>query len=283
VLVRQRAAQNATWGFGLARSHEVSSLQSLFAELCELISKATGTTFTPNHALTYRELADALRRGEVGIAWMPPIPAIELQDQGACTALVLPSRGGQTSYHAAIIVRRGGPKTLAELKGRRIAWVHRDSASGYLVPRLHLSSLGYEVLHFFSREIFVGSHIAAIDALVGGQVDATVTFCSLDGAGRVVTAGWTAADGSNVRPVEVIATIGPIPNDAVVASTLLPASVRSAVTRWLLALEERPRQILAELLHAGDFRVASPTHYESLRHTVRAARARGVDSLPPAR
>jgi phosphate/phosphite/phosphonate ABC transporter binding protein len=281
--VRRGPSERNAWGFGIARSHEVSSLQSLFAELCALLSTSTGAIFFPHQAVTYRELADALRRGELGIAWMPPIPAIELQDQGACTALALPSRGGQTSYHAAFIVRRGGPKTLADLKGRRIAWVHRDSASGYLVPRLHLSSLGFDVFHFFSREIFVGSHIAAIDALVTGQVDATVTFCSLDPNGRVITAGWTAPDGSNVRPVDVISTVGPIPNDAVVASTLLPASVRGAVTRWLLHLEERPRKLLAELLHAGDFRVASPTHYESLRHTVRAARARGVDSLPPPR
>jgi phosphate/phosphite/phosphonate ABC transporter binding protein len=277
--VRQKAA----WGFGIARSYELSSLQKLFAELCELVSAATGTHFFPHQALTYRELADALRRGDLGLAWMPPIPAIELQEQGACAALALPSRAGQTSYHAAFIVRRGGPKALGELKGRRIAWVHRDSASGYLVPRLHLAALGFDVYHFFSREVFCGSHAAAINALTAGQVDVTVTFANLDANGRMATAGWTAPDGSNIRPVDVVATIGPIPNDAVVASTLLPAPARAAVTRWLLHLEERPRGIFTELLHAGEFRVASPTHYEALRHTVRAARARGVDSIPPAR
>jgi phosphate/phosphite/phosphonate ABC transporter binding protein len=277
--VRNKAA----WGFGIARSHEVASMQSLFTELCELLSAATGTVFYSHLALTYRELADSLRRGDLGLAWMPPIPAIELQDQGAATALGLPARGGQTSYHAAFIARKGGPKTIAEMKGRRIAWVHRDSASGYLVPRLHLASQGFDVFHFFSRELFVGSHIGVVDALMAGNVDVGVTFCSLDAGGRVTTAGWTAADGTNLRPVEIISTVGPIPNDAVVASTLLPATVRASVTRWLLNLEERPKKLMSELLHAADFRVASPTHYESLRHTVRAARARGFDSLPPPR
>jgi hypothetical protein len=67
------------------------------------------------------------------------------------------------------------------------------------------------------------------------------------------------------------------------AATLLPATIRASVTRWLLNLDARSSELMSELLHSSDFRVASPTHYESLRHTVRAARARGFDSLAPPR
>src|SRR4051794_14105571 len=120
----------------MARSHAVSAAQALLKELCEIASNVTGTVFYAHHALSYRELADSLEHGDLGIAWMPPIPAIELEDKGIASPLALPFRRGGSTYHSAFIVRRGGPKTLAELQGRRVAWVDRESAAGYLVPRV---------------------------------------------------------------------------------------------------------------------------------------------------
>jgi hypothetical protein len=54
--------------------------------------------------------------------------------------------------------------------------------------------------------------------------------------------------------------------------------VRSSLTRWLLAPDERSQEILAELFQVRSFRVASSAHFDSLRHMVRSARARGYDS-----
>ena len=67
------------------------------------------------------------------------------------------------------------------------------------------------------------------------------------------------------------------PNDAIVGSTRVPASVRSSLTRWLLSPDERSQELLAELFQVRSFRVASSVHFDSLRHMVRAARARGYD------
>jgi len=94
---------------------------------------------------------------------------------------------------------------------------------------------------------------------------------------RIMTAGWTAADGSKIRDVELVATLGPIPNDAIVASARVPASVRSSLTRWLLAPDERSQDLLAELFQVRSFRVASSAHFDELRHMRRAARSRGYD------
>jgi ABC-type phosphate/phosphonate transport system substrate-binding protein len=262
----------------MARSHAVGAAQALFKELCEIVTEVTGTVFYAHHALSYRELSEALEHGDLGVAWMPPIPAIELEDKGVAAPLALPSRRGSTSYHAAFITRRGGPKSLAELQGRRVAWVDRESAAGYLVPRMHLASLGYDATTYFAQESFAQSHFGVVEALVSGRVDAGATFCTLEpGSKRVITAGWTAADGATIRPVDVLATMGPIPNDAIVAAARMPASVKAALTRWLLDVDGRSREILTELFHASTLRLSSPAHFEPLRHMLRAARARGYD------
>jgi phosphonate transport system substrate-binding protein len=268
-----------TWGFGMARSHAVGAAQSRLKDLCAIVSDATDTTFIPHHAESYGELAAAIRHGDVGIAWMPPIPAIELEEEGAAAPLALPMRQDGSSYYAALITREGRSKAISDLRGMRAAWVDRESAAGYLVPRLHLASLGIEVKTFFAQESFVHSHLGVVDAVVSGAADVGATFCTIDPATkRIVTAGWTAADGSTIRNVEVVATIGPIPNDAMVAASRMPAAVRSSLTRWLLAPDEKSRDLLAELFQVRTFRVVTSAHFDPLRHVIRAARARGFDT-----
>ena len=270
------------WGFGIVRSNDWSDGKTPFSELCKLASEAAGVRFEPVHTSSYDELSAAIRDGEVGLAWLPPVPTIELENQNVASVLAIPTRRGATTYHAAFITRRGGPKTLAELRGRRAAWVQRDSAAGYLVPRMHLAAQGFDVLRFFSRELFVHSHSGVVDAVVNGDADVGATFCNVDvPTGKVVRSSWQDAQGVTIRPIEAIATMGPIPNDALVASNDVPAAARSALTRWLLTLDGRAKEIFDKLLGSGDFRVAAPNHYEMLRHALRAAHARGHDALPP--
>jgi phosphonate transport system substrate-binding protein len=269
------------WGFGIVRSNDWGQGQSPFEELCALASGAAGVRFEPVVAASYAELTAALADGEVGLAWLPPVPTIDLETRGTASVLAIPARRGSTTYHAAFIVRRGGPKTLAELRGRRAAWVQRDSAAGYLVPRMHLAAQGFDVLRFFARELFVHSHLGVIDAVVSGEADVGATFCSVDApSGKVLRSGWQDEDGQSIRPVEVLTTMGPIPNDALVAHAELPAAARAALTRWLLTLDGRAKQIFEGMLGSGDFRVPAPNHFEMLRHALRAAHARGHDALP---
>lgn len=61
----------------------------------------------------------------------------------------------------------------------------------------------------------------------------------------------------------------------------MPAAGRGgagALTRELLTLDGRARPIFETLLGSGDFRVPAENHYEVLRHSLRAAHARGHDA-----
>src|SRR5436190_1648006 len=51
--------------------------QAVIAEICDLASTATGEKFVPQFAESYRDLAATLGSGKTGLAWMPPIPAVE--------------------------------------------------------------------------------------------------------------------------------------------------------------------------------------------------------------
>ncbi len=258
--------------FGVVRTHVVPAFHAALSELCSILSTITGGTFDPYTAPSYGELAREVQLGQVMLAWMPPVLALQLADQSIADPVALPVRSGMTSYQTAIIVRDRIPRKLEELRGARMAWVDRESSSGYIVPRIHLASLGCSLRGFFSQESFHQSHIGVVDAVATGRVDAGATFQSLDSKGRVVSAGWTSADGSVVRSVKIAGTAGPIPNDLIVASKTLPITVRASLQRWLLQPDKRSRELFGEIIHSTEFRLPSPAHFQPLRTMMTAAR-----------
>ncbi|CAN5227537.1 hypothetical protein BH09MYX1_BH09MYX1_49760 [soil metagenome] len=273
----------AGWGFGVAKAAGINAPDVILAELCIYASKATGEKFIPHIAPNYRDLAERLENGSMGLAWLPPILAVELEDKGTVAVVALPIRKGMVSYHCAFITRKGGPRTLAECAGKSVAWIDRESASGYVIPRLHLAAQGFDVGTFFQKESFLGTHPAVIDAVLAGRADVGVTFCNFDPVTKqILNAGWTEADGQSHRPVQLIETAGPIPNDAIVVSTKLSPTLRSSLTRWLLQINPAEKELFQRLVRASEFRVTPQSHFEPLRHMIRTARVRGF-SLPPPR
>ncbi|MBX3229453.1 MAG: phosphate/phosphite/phosphonate ABC transporter substrate-binding protein [Labilithrix sp.] len=272
----------SVWGFGIVQTQELERAGSrVFEELCLLLSEAAGTTLRPVVAQGHRDLADSVESGDVALAWLPPIMSIELETRGITTVLAIPARNGTTTYHSALIVRKGGPRSIAELRGRRAVWVQRDSAAGYIVPRMNLASQGIDVLRYFMREMFVHSHPGVIDAVVSGEADVGATYCHVEaGTSRVIRGAWVDDAGRPLRPIEVLSTFGPIPNDALVCSNDLSATARAGLARAILDASPRVRDLFTKLLGSGDFRVPSAAHFDSLKHTLRAARARGHDANP---
>lgn len=271
----------AGWGFGIVRTNDTRSARARFEQLAELASKVAGLALSPYFASTYDELTAAIEDQAIGLAWLPPVIAINLEDMRVASTLAIPSRNGAISYHAALVVRRGGPKALSELKGRRAAWVQPDSAAGYLIPRMHLAGQGLDVANFFARETFMSSHRRVIDSVSNGEADVGATYCNVDPiTQRITRSSWIDEHGNTIRPIEVLALMGPIPNDSLVAASELPAAARSALTRWLLSPDDRGRELFQELMDTSEFRVPAPDHYHALRHALRAARARGHAALP---
>ena len=260
--------------FGVVRSHAVPAFRAAMAELCEILTKVTGMSFQPYAAPSYQEMAREVVAGSVSLAWAPPVLALDLKDRGLADPLAVPVRSGMLTYNTALIVRERVPARIEELRGKRMAWVDRDSSSGYIVPRIHLASLGCDPRGFFSQETFQHSHIGVVDAVASGRVDVGATFFSVNPAGKIVSAGWTAKDGSTIRSVKTVTTAGPIPNDMIVIARSLPVSVRVTVQRWLLALDARSRELFGEIIHGSEFRVPSDAHFQPLRAMIAAGRAR---------
>jgi phosphonate transport system substrate-binding protein len=215
----------------------------------------------------YHTLLDAIEKGEVDVAWLPPILAATATARGQVAPIALPVRSGFCCYSTALFVREDSSIHAArDLIGLRAAWVDRQSAAGFLIIRAHLRSLGVDLGRAFSVDQFLGSHSAVARAVTEGDADVGATFAYIDPksmglSGHVapVSAGWGSAK------MRVVAHAGPIPSDVIAVSTRVPFPVRTELSRMLvLGQHAGVRQAASALFGAEGFVAPLSEHLRPL-------------------
>jgi phosphate/phosphite/phosphonate ABC transporter binding protein len=83
---------------------------------------------------------------------------------------------GKDTYKSFIVVRKdSGLKNFDDLRGKKFAFVDKQSTSGYLFPRVMMADLGVTKLEdYFSRIVFLDDHLSSIISVYNGYVDGGV-------------------------------------------------------------------------------------------------------------
>ena len=158
---------------------------------------------------------------------------------------------GSTYYYSVMVVRAdSGIKTLADMKGRSLAWADPNSTSGYLIPSATLKTKGIKLEDgaYFSKTGFSGGHEQGVVAVLNKQYDAAVTWTS--GQGEMAE-GYTRG---NLRTmvdrkmlkmsdINIIWQSGKIPNGPWAMRTALPAALKTSFTEFLLGLPTSNRKV----------------------------------------
>jgi phosphonate transport system substrate-binding protein len=252
----------ARFAFGLPPSaqRDTAALSGVLSHLAENVRRLVRVEIEPVMALTYAELFSAFVSGTCDAAWCPPFIALDLMERDAARPVVAIERVGGVRYYSALVAAaRFGASEPRELRGARVGWVAPESASGYVVPLLHLSSLGLDPKALFASERFCGSHTDAARALERGEVDVIATYAAFDAA-----TGTLEPPRIGVR-TRVVAAAGPIPGDVIVARSSLPAVVQQALARGLINLPLHEADALREIMQQRRFVPVSRSHVDALR------------------
>lgn len=138
--------------------------------LCREIGKLVDQPVRSAHPASYAELASELEKDRVQYAWMPPALLVLTDENTRITPLLSTIRDDAVEYCAALFVAGESPiRSLAELRGKTVAWVDTASASGYLFPRVHLATRGIVPTSHFGRELFLRSHAEVVRAVLDGR------------------------------------------------------------------------------------------------------------------
>ena len=143
-------------------------------------------------------------------------------------------RFGSPFYRGQIVTHvDSGIKTLADLKGKKFAFVEPASTSGHLYPKMLLLSKGLNPDHLFAQARFAGSHNAVILSVLKGEVDAGATY---DDARAAVAKTYPEV----FSKLRVIAYTQDIPNDTVSARKDLDPALKQKIKTGLMHLAKTP-------------------------------------------
>jgi phosphonate transport system substrate-binding protein len=268
-----------TLSFGMSRNHAGANLDAWAEAIAAALAKGLGSAVRIVIADDYDQLLGQVTRGEVDVAWLPPLLHARAAEQGA-RLVALPQREGWLTFRSALLVRKDDPIASAgALRGVRVAWRDKSSASGYLFPRIALAARGAPPEKAFSAEKFYGSVPEAAQAVVSGEADLCTCYVSDPAAGDPARALEAVAKvlGPLAASLRVLLVTDPIPPDGLVVGPKVGDEERAAISAALLALHTTPegRAALATVLQAERLAPVNDTLLRSLRSWAEAAARRG--------
>ena len=139
----------------------------------------------------YERLVEAQFAGQVDVAWNSPLAWVEslrLGERVGRSARAVAMRDTDQDLTSVVLVRADSPvKSLADLRGRKVAVGAEDSPQATILPLLHLAEQGLAPREDFTvmvHDVLVGKHgdhvggeRDAVRALLAGEADAA---CILD-------------------------------------------------------------------------------------------------------
>lgn len=208
--------------------------------------------------LSYVGVVEALRFGHADAAMMSAWPMALAHSKAGAEVVLAEQREVivgtepqvQPYYYSSYVVLEDSPvQTLADLKGKSVAFTSATSTSGYIFPLAKLVEEGLvpqpaagkeaDAGGHFGKVVMAGGYSQAWEALKAGQVDAAVI------AGDVSASLYNEVLG-NTR---VVATQGPIPSHGVVfASDFKDTGTAAALEKAFLDLKGEKKDLMRKLV-----------------------------------
>ena len=142
---------------------------------------------------------------------------------------------GESTYHGVILVRRdSGIRTVRDMKGKRLAFVARATAAGYLFPLIYLHGNGVSRPETYFREVyFTGTHEDMVWDVLNGKTD--VGSCKNTTLDRLAS-----ADPRVAREILVLDRSSPFPENGLAMKKGIEASLKEKIKTTLISMDKDP-------------------------------------------
>jgi ABC-type phosphate/phosphonate transport system substrate-binding protein len=228
---------------------------------------------------SYAELEDLALSGKAEVVWAPAAVCAMLPSARAIFTIV---RGGRSSYRSALVARRDATLTIDSLAGTRAAWVDPLSAGGYVLVVAMLRERGMDPDKLFASQAFLGSHRAAVEAVLHDEADVTaVSIADADAEALEERLRWYA--GPAGARLTTVAITDLCPSDAIVITTATSETRAKELAEKLVpkTAHARARSRLLSALEAEGLVAADIADYRMLRSALRQATLGPRPSAPP--
>lgn len=183
-------------------------------------------------------ILEGMANGTIDLGYLSATDMLNARDKGVAAVLLAGEfPDGKTSYESYWVVKRDAPyQSIADLRGRPVAFASKTSTSGFVLPLLDLSRRGLldasaNPEAFFGRgNIFYGvGYVSAIERVLAGEAEAAaVSYYVLD-----LDKHLSAAQRAQLRRLQAQ---GPVPSHVIAVRSSLAAGDVEKLRTALLAL-----------------------------------------------
>ena len=158
-------------------SEDPRLVRALYEPIGKYLEKKLGIPVEMIYTTDYAAVIEALKAKKVHMAYLSPFSYIIAKKNANISPIIVLGGGGKPSmYYSNIITRNGsGINSMADVKARSkslsLCFVDPESASGHLVPRAYLTSIGLNPDTAFKSTIFAGGHLASVYTVKSGKAD----------------------------------------------------------------------------------------------------------------
>lgn len=260
------AAQNTRLRLAFIPQENPEKLLGDIEAITEWLASEIGVAVEGFVTIDHAAAVEALRNGDADISFMGALPFVLAEAEIGAVPLLSEVYRDAPSYTGRIFVRRdSGIGTLADLRGRDIAFADPISESGYLYPVAEFIEAGLiegpgQTETFFGRVYFAGGYQQAMQAMAEGLVDAA-------GASQYADLLLTPQQQAEVT---WIAESAPIPSHLVIARMGLDAALQDRFVDAMLRLNESEHRDKLRYLYGPDgYVVADRAAYDGVRDMAR--------------
>jgi phosphonate transport system substrate-binding protein len=152
-------------------------IKTVYEPIRKYIEGKLGMPVEMVYTTDYTAVIEALKSKKVHLAYLSPFSyVIAAKTAGITPIAVLGADGKPSLYNSNIITGiHSGINSMADVKSRSknitLCFVDPESASGHLVPRAYLNSIGLNPDTAFKQTLFAGGHLASVLSVKSGKID----------------------------------------------------------------------------------------------------------------
>lgn len=160
--------------FGLLPRLSAVEMTAMFSPLAEYLTNETGEKVSLVIPKDFEAYKAIVQGGQVDLGFANPLIYVQLNNTSRIKPLALSSEAkGGTRFRGLVIARKdGGIQKIEDLKGKKLIFVDKDSAAGYIFQMLLLSKVGLDVHKDFTTLPFAKKHDNVMMAVFNRAADA---------------------------------------------------------------------------------------------------------------
>jgi len=219
---------------GLITEHDIFSQKKRYEPLAAYLSHKTDTAVELSILSRYGNLIDNFVSNGLDAAFFGSFTGALAIKKLAIQPLARPEyTDGASTYYGLIFVRKdSGIRNVADMRGKRFAFVDKATTAGWLLPIHFFKENGIEDYRtFFSETYFTGTHEDAVYDVLRGKADI--------GAAKNTVFDRLAESDSKVREqLQILVKSPEVPANALAVRMDLDESLKQKLKKTLLQMDQ---------------------------------------------